>query len=529
MKSSPQTLELNAANAKLNAALLQAKQLASELEIHRKELDFKTQQLKEQQALNDKLTYENAYLKRMRYGVKSESLSSEQRDLFNEYTDEDIAAVECEIEQLQTQATARKPKTGAGRQPLPAHLPRTVIIHEPESCHCPQCKSQLIKFGEDISEKLHYTPGTFSVEQHIRSKYKCPSKCEGIISAPVEPAIIDGGMATNDLLAWVIISKYLDHLPLYRIEQIAQRQGVNLPRQTLAQWVGKVGVALAPLAQRLRELMLQSTVLHADETPIRQLNPGTGKTHAAYLWAYRTASTAGHSPPIILFDHQSSRAGKHARQFLDSWRGHLMVDDYAGYKALFNNGNSDGAIKELACWAHARRKFHDLHVANGSPVAHEALTRIGQLYAIERQGSELNGQARYQLRQTQAVPILNDLHAWLTSLATVGGTALQKAINYTLKRWAALTRYVESGQYPIDNNPIENAIRPIAIGKKNWLFVGSERAGQRAAAIQSLLATAKANGIEPHAWLIDTLNKLPTWKNSRIDDLLPLRCQDGGM
>lgn len=525
MNLDQQNAELHAA---LSAALSRSKQLEDELESNRIALDFKTQQLKEQQALNDKLTYENAYLKRMRYGVKSEALSSEQRDLFNEYIDEDIAAVECEIEQLQTQATARKPKTGGGRQPLPAHLPRTVIVHEPESCQCPQCKSSLIKFGEDISEKLHYTPGTFSVEQHIRPKYKCPSKCEVIISAPVEPAIIDGGMATNDLLAWVIISKYLDHLPLYRIEQIAQRQGVHLSRQTLAQWVGKVGVALAPLAQRLRERMLQNTVLHADETPIRQLDPGSGKTHSAYLWAYRTSGTAGNAPPIVVFDYQSSRAGKHARHYLDGWRGHLMVDDYAGYKAMFNS-NGDGPITELACWAHARRKFHDLHAANGSPTAREAIERIAQLYAIERQAAELDDQARQKLRQTHAVPILNDLHAWLTSIATVGGTALQKAINYTLKRWAALTRYVESGQYPIDNNPIENAIRPIAIGKKNWLFVGSERAGQRAAAIQSLFATAKANGIEPHAWLIDTLNKLPTWRNSRIDELLPLRCQEGGM
>lgn len=261
----------------------------------------------------------------------------------------------------------------------------------------------------------------------------------------------------------------------------------------------------------------EPSCLHADETPVRQLDPGSGKTRQAYLWAYRSA-TWDDGPPIIVFDYQESRAGAHARAFLQDWRGHLMVDDYAGYKALFAQGAT-----ELACLAHIRRKFFDLHAANGSPVAAEALRRIAQLYAIEQQTAGMTPSQRLALRQEQALPLLVELHAWLEATvrtaATGSGTA--KAIEHALKRWTALQRYVSSGILPIDNNPVENAIRPIAIGKKNWLFAGSLRAGRRAAAIQTLFATAKLNGLDPARWLADTLIALPTCLNSQIDSLLP--------
>ena len=225
-------------------------------------------------------------------------------------------------------------------------------------------------------------------------------------------------------------------------------------------------------------------------------------------------------PPILVFDYQPGRHGLHARNFLDNWHGHLMVDDYAGYKALFAQG-----VTELACLVHARRKFFDLYAANQSPIAAEALRRIGELYDAERQAQAMDAASRLQLRRNEARPRLDAFHAWLlqtrTRVADGGGTA--KALDYSIKRWPALIRYAESGVLPIDNNPVENAIRPIAIGKKNWLFAGSERAGTRAAAIQSLHGTAKLNGLDPHAWLKDTLEKLPIWPNSRIDELLPLR------
>jgi transposase len=338
-----------------------------------------------------------------------------------------------------------------------------------------------------------------------------------VTAAPIPPAVIDGGMTAVGLLAWVASSKYLDHLPLYRIEQIAARQGVPLARSTLAEWIGRIGVALQPLADQLAELLRERPCLHADETPVRQLDPGSGKTKHAYLWAYRS-NGLDEGPPIVVFDYQTSRAGAHARAFLRDWRGHLMVDDYAGYKALF----AAGPI-ELACLAHIRRKFFDVHAASGSPLAEEALRRIAQLYAIEQQASGSATADRCALREQHALPALAAMHAWLlASQSTVAaGSGTAKAIEHALKRWPALQRYASSGSLPIDNNPVENVIRPIAIGKKNWLFAGSERAGYRAAAIQSLFATAKLNGLDPARWLADTLDKLPTCPNSQIDSLLP--------
>jgi transposase len=472
------------------------------------------------------LILELAHLRRIRYGVKNEALSSIQSDLFEETCSEDIAALQAEVEQAegdQTGSTVTKPKRPrAGRQPLPPHLPRIEHRHEPESCQCGQCGKDLIKIGEDITEQLDVEPAKFFVHRHIRPQYACRG-CETITAAPIPPAIIDGGMAAVGLLVWVLVSKYLDHLPLYRLEQIAARDQVILARSTLAEWVGRTGVALQPMADRLIKLLLERGTLHADETPIPQLDPGSGKTKKAYLWAYRS-NDLEEGPRIIVFDYRSGRSGEHARQFLGAWQGQLVVDGYGGYKALFTAARQEALpCIELGCWAHARRKFFDLHQANASPMALEALTRIGELYHIEQQGKEFSIEARLKLRVEHSQPKLHVLQQWLiqTRVKTADGGGSAKALDYTLKRWQSLIRYAETGHLPIDNNPVENVIRPIALGKKNWLFVGSERAGQRAAAIQTLLGTAKLNGIDPAAWLRDTLEKLPTWPNSRIDELLP--------
>jgi transposase len=459
------------------------------------------------------LKHELAYYRRVRFGKASEVLTGEQRLLFEDTVEMDLAAIEDEIE---GQAPVKSRRARAGRQPLPPTLARIEHRHEPASCQCDQCGADLVKIGEDVSEQLDVEPARFFVHRHIRPQYACRA-CETITAAPVAPAVIDGSLAATGLLAWVAASKYLDHLPLYRIEQIAGRQGVPLARSTLAQWIGRIGVALQPLADRLAELLRQRDCLHADETPVRQLDPGSGKTRHAYLWAYRSGTWDG-GPPIVVFDYQESRAGAHARAFLQDWRGYLMVDDYVGYKALFAQGPT-----ELACLAHIRRKFFDLHTANGSPLAEEALRRIAQLYAIEQQAADMLPAQRLALRQQQAVPALADLHAWLLAAqrTVAAGSGTAKAIEHALKRWTALERYAGSGTLPIDNNPVENTIRPIAIGKKNWLFAGSERAGRRAAAIQSLFATAKLNGLDPARWLADTLDRLPTCLNSQLDSLLP--------
>jgi transposase len=469
------------------------------------------------------LILELAHLRRMRFGVRSEALSAEQRDLFQETLGSDSAAAEAELAR-QLAAEPAPPTTPpairprAGRQPLPEHLPRIEHRHEPESCTCGHCGKDLVKIGEDISEQLDVEPARFFVHRHIRPQYACRT-CETVSAAPIPPAVIDGGMAAIGLYVWLIIGKYMDHLPLYRLEQIAARERVILSSSTLAEWVGKIGASLQPLADRLAMGLRERSVLHADETPVAQLEPGRGKTKRAYLWAYRS-NVLETGPPMVVFDYQTSRAGQHARDFLAGWQGHLMVDDFAGYKALFTHG-----VIELGCLSHARRKFFDLHAANANPMALEALNRIAALYAIEKQGKDLEVAARTQLRKDEALPLLQSMHDWLLrvrmTVANGGGSA--KAIDYSLRRWTALSRYATDGCLPIDNNPVENIIRPIALGRKNWLFVGSERAGKRAAAIQSLLATAKLNGLDPAAWLRETLEKLPTCLNSQIDSLLPLR------
>ena len=475
--------------------------------------ELKRRELKIQQ-----LTLELAHHRRIRFGCKSEALSPEQRDLFIEASDEDGAAIVAELAQQQAPAAAPRAHKRSGRNPLPPELPRIEHRHEPESCNCDACGRDLVKIGEDISEQLDVEPARFFVHRHIRPQYACRS-CETVIAAPVPAAIIDGGLAAPGLHAWVLIQKYLDHLPLYRIEKISERHGVPIARSTLAQWVGQLGVSLQPLVDRLAQLLKAGQALHADETPVQQLDPGQGKTKRAYLWAYRSNDLEG-APRIVVFDYQTSRSGAHARNFLQEWRGHLMVDDYGGYKALFQNG-----VTELACLAHCRRKFFDLDAAGGHPVAQEALRRIAELYAVEAAARAGDVAARLALRQRESLPKLTALHEWLIAqrVKTAQGSGLARAIDYTLKRWPALIRYVETGSLPIDNNPVENAIRPITLGRRNWLFTGSERAGRRAAAIQSLLATAKLNGLEPLAWLKDTLEKLPTWPYSRIDELLPLK------
>jgi transposase len=475
------------------------------------------------------LTHELAYYKRIRFGQKTEALAGLQRDLFREDVETDLAAIEAELESLKatprpTVAAPRSP--GRGRQPLPDHLPRIEHRHEPQSCACGQCGGKLTHIRDDITEQLDVEPAKFFVRRHIRPQYACQA-CETVVAEAAPPAIIDGGLAAVGLLVWVVIGKYLGHSPLYRLEQTASRSGVKLSRSTLADWVGQVGVALWPLVDRLIWHLLQGDTLHADETPMPQLDPGSGtcarkgKTKKAYLWAYRSNDLQP-GPRIIVLDYRSGRNGQHARDFLGDWRGCLMVDDYSGYKPLFTEAPGGKACTELACLAHVRRKFFDLYQANQSPVAYAALEQIADLYEIETQARNLTIGQRQLLRQDKAKPLLDGLHTWLQdTLAKTAPGASAKALSYAVKRWPALIRYADTGHLPIDNNACENTIRPITIGRKNYLFVGTERAGKRAAAIQSLLGTAKLNGLDPAAWLKDALEKLPTWPNSKIDELLP--------
>jgi transposase len=467
------------------------------------------------QAKIDQLTHEMAVLKRWKFGRSREHLDAVQASLLDETIDADIAAIEQELQDLAPpDKAAREPSQKPKRAALPPELPRVDLHHEPDSTTC-TCGCQLKRIGEDISEKLDYTPGVLTVQRHVRGKWAC-SQCQSLIQAPVPAQIIDKGLPTSGLLAQVLVAKYSDHLTLYRQEAIFGRSGYPIARSTLAQWVGVCGVQLQPLVDALKSAMFRSAVLHADETPVAMLKPGNKKTHRAYLWAY--APAAFEDLKAVVYDFCESRAGEHARAFLGDWSGGLVCDDFSGYKASFG-----AAITEVGCMAHARRKFFDLHISNKSEIAQQALTYIGQLYEVEREVKHLSADERRKIRLLRSKPLVDALHQWmvLQRQRITDGSATAKALDYSLKRWTALTRFVGDGQLPIDNNWIENQIRPIAIGRNNWLFAGSLRAGQRAAAVMSLIQSAKLNGHDPHAYLRDVLARLPTHKNSRIDELLP--------
>ncbi|MEY3201720.1 MAG: hypothetical protein RIR70_1270 [Pseudomonadota bacterium] len=477
------------------------------------------------QAKIDKLTFELAQLKRAHFGRRSEQLPNEQTALFDEAIDTDLAAVELEVEAQAEHLVAKLPEASAPkanpkRAPLPAHLPRTDIRHEPEATVC-ACGCQMKRIGEDVAEKLDYTPGVFTVERHIRGKWACV-QCQTLTQAAVPAHVIDKGIPTARLLAQVLVAKFQDHLPLYRQEGIFARAGVAIARSTLAQWVGQCGVVLQPLVDALRTELLAHDVLHADETPVAMLKPGLGKTHRAYLWSY---SIGAHDKTrAVVYQFADSRAGEHAEEFLGAWRGTLVCDDYAGYKHLLSQG-----VTEAGCMAHARRKFFELHAANKSTLAAEALDYFGQLYGVEREAAALDAAARGQLRKERARPIAQALHDWLVCnrLKVTEGSAIARAMDYSLKRWAALVRYLDDGRVPIDNNWIENQIRPIALGRKNWLFAGSQRAGERAAAVMSLVHSARLNGLDPMRYLTDVLQRLPTQRMSGLGELLPHRWRGG--
>jgi transposase len=484
-------------------------------------IERKDREIAFKQAIIDKITHEMAVLKRLKFAAKSEAYSAQQKSLLDETIDADLEALQRELDAVQPLAKDDGDKQKPKRQPLPGNLPRREIHHEPDSTTC-ACGCQLKRIGQDVAEKLDYQPGVFTVERHIRGKWVC-AQCETLIQASVPAHVIDKGLPTTGLLAQVLVAKYADHLPLYRQEAIFGRAGLVLPRSTLAQWVGACGVQLQPLVDALRGELLKHSVLHADETPVQMLKPGAGKTHRAYLWSYCT--TAYNPVRAVVFDFADSRGGQHCRAFLGlpgqhGWYASLVCDDFSGYKACFEMG-----VREAGCLAHARRKFHELWANHQSTIGEQALKFFVQLYEIEREVHELDAPERRRIRQERSRPVADALHLWLTQQRRKlpEGSATIKAIDYSLKRWAALTRYLGDGNLPADNNWVENQIRPIAIGRSNWLFAGSLRAGQRAAAVMSLVHSARLNGHDPYAYLRDILERLPTQPASRIDELLPHR------
>jgi len=482
------------------------------------------------QALIDKLTHEMAVLKRLKFAASSErfasTLAPEQKSLLEETLDADLAELAREIERERGHAgdKDKTEKKAPKRAALPPHLPRRDVAHEPADTTC-GCGQPMQRIGQDVAEKLDYQPGVFTVERHVRGKWACRC-CQKLVQAPVPAHVIDKGLPTTGLLAHVLVAKFLDHLPLYRQERIYERAGHLIARSTLAQWVGECGAQLQPLVQALADELRRHVVLHADETPVAMLKPAhlrDGKTHRAHVWSYCT--TSANPVKAVVFEFSESRSGENVREFLrldtpQAWRGTLVTDGFSGYHATTTKG-----VTSAQCMAHARRKFNDLWANHGSEVGRKALRYHQVLFRIEREIDELPADERRRIRQRKSRRVLAVFHRWLLAQRQLvpSGSATMKAIDYSLKRWAELTRFVDDGDVPISNNWVENHIRPIALGRQNWLFAGSLRAGKRAAAIMSLLHSARINGHEPYAYLKDVLERLPTHPASRIDELLPHR------
>ena len=529
------------------------------------------QQIRQYQAQIEHLIEKQKLLIHQLFGQKNESLTPKQDYLGKESALEDLSALEqikdnaqAELDNdshtssanesvdtdsqiLITQSENQQTDTNSGdnkpvkskrerRIVIPDNLEIRTIIHEPQSITC-TCGCQMKHIGEDVQDKLGFIPACFYRERHIYPKYVC-SDCQcqeqTLVQAPVPAGVIDKSIATPELLTHIIISKFADHQPLYRQSLIYGRSGVHLSDSTMADWVGRCGVALEPLVKRLHELLLNQPILHADETPVNILkfNNNKGKLKQGYVWAYLTPqhcqSYGGFR--AVVYDFAESRRNEHPKAFLDKWQGQLICDDYNGYKCLFNQQQ---AVTEVGCMAHARRKFHELDIKGQSLVAHEALALFQKLYAVERQIDELFEKNEtpsprvatrvVAIRQQQAKPIAEELYRWLQEKRqlTSKNASITKAIDYCLKRWTALTQYLDDGDLPIDNNWAENQLRPWALGRKNWLFAGSLRSGQRAAVIMSLIQSARLNGLDVYAYLSDVLKRLPTHKDKDIDELLP--------
>ena len=393
------------------------------------------------------------------------------------------------------------------------------MTHRPDN-HCPDCGRPLKPLGEDVCEVLEYVPARFKVIRHVRPKLSCGG-CQSIVQIPAVSRPIEGGMAGPGLLAHVLVSKYADHLPLYRQSMIYRREGVDLERSTLTGWVAQLGRLLDPLGQALGRHVLAGNTLHADDTPIPVLAPGLGRTKTGRLWTYvRDQRPAGQQrPPAVWFQYSPNRKGIHPQQHLKHYRGALHADGYAGFNHLYVNGE----VIEVACWAHVRRKFYDILQSTGSPMATEAVERIALLYAIEKDIRGKPPDHRKAVRQARAGPLLAELKTWLNEQLTrvSAKSTLAQAIGYTLPRWTALTRYFTDGHLEIDNNAAERSLRTVALGRKNYLFAGSDAGGERAALIYSLIGTAKLNDINPQDYLTYVIERIADHPINRVDELLP--------
>jgi transposase len=461
-------------------------------------------------------------LRRMQFGQKSEKRARqiEQLELWVEELEATDAQLSC-VAATKSKRSAAAPKTP---RVFPEHLPRETRTIAPREDACPDCGSELKPLGEDVSETLELEPVRFKVIRTVRPKLACAC-CDTIVQAPAQSRPIERGIAGPALLAHVLVGKYADHQPLYRQAEVFAREGVDLDRSLLADWVGASAALLAPLGEALRAHVFAAEAMHADDTPIPVLAPGRGKTKTGRLWTYvrDERPAAGEAAPAVWFAYTPDRKGEHPQRHVEGFTGVLQADGYAGFSKIYDSGR----VIEAACWAHVRRKFFDISQAQSSPVANAALDRIAALYVIESEIRGLPAARRCAARQERSRPLLDAMKEWMSDtlkrLSQKSETA--KAIRYALTRWAALNRYCDDGRIEIDNNAAERALRCVALGRKNYLFAGSDAGGERAAMIYSLIGSAKINGCNPEAYLREVLSRIAEHPITRIAELLPWNLQ----
>ena len=503
--------ELEQENAHIRSLLLQKDGVIESKNIALESKDAFIEQLKEALILE----------RNRRFAKASESLRSLQGELFNEPEVEAIIADPQADDESSITVPAHKRKR-SGRKPLPEDLPRVEVIHDLSDADkiCPHDGCALKAIGDKVSEQLDIVPMQIQVIRHIRKQYACPC-CEGFLKTAAKPKQpIEKSQASAGLLAYIALSKYADSLPLYRQSNILGRFGIEMNRTTLANWMIKCGELVQPLINRFEEHLLEDPFIHMDETPVQVLNEaGKSATSKSYMWV-RSAGPPGNR--IILFDYDPSRSGSVPKRLLADYQGALMVDGYEGYEPLCR----EQSLIRLGCWVHARRKFVDVSKAskNKNRQAAYAIKLIAKLYAVEKASKEASSEARHQARLEKSKPIIDKLKAWLDEVRpkVAPKTTLGKALHYLDHQWPRLIRYLEDGRYPIDNNPVENAIRPFAVGRKNWLFSASIPGAKASANLYSLLETAKANGLEPYAYLKRVFADLPNASSfDDVDLLLP--------
>ena len=488
--------------------------------------------LKIAQLTIDKMKVELAYLRRMKYGRSSERLEHAQLELVGGQVASPMVELSADadpddglksnVTSLDTERKKREPRTRPGLRELPAHLPRRTVVHTPQgACGCTACGAGLREIGQDVSEVLDYEPGTFHVVRHVRPKLACAG-CRTITQALAPTRPMDRCMAGAGLLTHIAVSKFADHVPLYRLCQIYGRDGVEMSRSTITDMVGSCGLLLTPLAEAVGRYVLKADKVHGDDTPIRALGGKGEKAHTARLWVYvRDDRPSGDkAPPAVWFQYSADRKGEHPARHLKNYSGILQADAYSGYNAIYK----EGRILEAGCWSHARRKLWDIHVKQKrlpGTLAHEGLVRIGELFKVE---AEVNGRsALRRMRQTRSAPVLKELKSWMgEKLVKVSAKSpMALAIGYSLSNWTALTNFVDDGRIDAHNNTAERALRGVAIGRKNYLHVGSDAGGHTAAVMYTLLGTAKLNGINPQRYLRYVLECLADHPSNRIDELLP--------